>query len=251
MLTPNQHEAGRRRRAQRVADEASLARRGLGPARAARRRGAAGHARRRGHEPVRARRPLHAPADGGARGLRRHRRRRHGGGRGRAGAGGGRRLRRRRAASRTTPPASSSASRHRACTPPGELLASLPAEPLAPCSARSLPRAEAARWSSAGARRASGRVHQRRVRSPPPRARRVPRGGARAGRRGWWSAVNDDASVRRLKGARRPHRCPRRSARELLAALRVVDLVVAVRRGHARGADRGRLRPDVLVKGGD
>lgn len=61
--------------------------------------------------------------------------------------------------------------------------------------------------------------------------------------------VNDDASVRRLKGGGRPH-VPLADRMELLAALRAVDVVTAF------GEDTpleliGELRPDVLVKGAD
>ena len=62
-------------------------------------------------------------------------------------------------------------------------------------------------------------------------------------------AVNDDDSVRRLKGAERPVN-PLASRMAVLAGLRSVDWVVPF------GADTPRelicrLRPDVLVKGGD
>ena len=61
--------------------------------------------------------------------------------------------------------------------------------------------------------------------------------------------INDDASVRRLKGPDRPV-VPEHERRELLAALRCVDLVVLF------GEDTparviAEVAPDVLVKGGD
>jgi rfaE bifunctional protein nucleotidyltransferase chain/domain len=61
--------------------------------------------------------------------------------------------------------------------------------------------------------------------------------------------VNDDASVRRLKGAERPI-VPEDERIELLAALACVDLAVLF------GEDTperviGEVRPQVLVKGGD
>jgi D-beta-D-heptose 7-phosphate kinase/D-beta-D-heptose 1-phosphate adenosyltransferase len=61
--------------------------------------------------------------------------------------------------------------------------------------------------------------------------------------------VNDDASVRRLKGAERPVRALAERC-YVLAALEMVDAVVAF------GQDTplelvAALRPDVLVKGGD
>lgn len=62
-------------------------------------------------------------------------------------------------------------------------------------------------------------------------------------------AVNDDASVRRLKGPTRPlNRCADRMA--LLAAMRSVDHVIAF--GEDTPARLiGRVLPDLLVKGGD
>ena len=61
--------------------------------------------------------------------------------------------------------------------------------------------------------------------------------------------VNGDASVRRLKGSGRPI-VPLRERMEILAALRVVDLVVRFDESTpARLIDR--LVPNVLVKGGD
>ncbi|MBN2885942.1 MAG: D-glycero-beta-D-manno-heptose 1-phosphate adenylyltransferase, partial [Chromatiaceae bacterium] len=62
-------------------------------------------------------------------------------------------------------------------------------------------------------------------------------------------AVNDDASVRRLKGAERPVN-PLESRLSVLAALASVDWVCAF------GEDTPerlicRVRPDILVKGGD
>jgi rfaE bifunctional protein nucleotidyltransferase chain/domain len=62
-------------------------------------------------------------------------------------------------------------------------------------------------------------------------------------------AVNSDASVRRLKGARRPV-VPARQRVEVLAALACVDWVVVFRDDTPRSLIRA-LRPDVLAKGGD
>jgi D-beta-D-heptose 7-phosphate kinase/D-beta-D-heptose 1-phosphate adenosyltransferase len=62
-------------------------------------------------------------------------------------------------------------------------------------------------------------------------------------------AVNDDGSVRRLKGAERPvNPLPQRMA--VLAALSAVDWVVPFSE-DTPAALIERLRPDVLVKGGD
>ena len=61
--------------------------------------------------------------------------------------------------------------------------------------------------------------------------------------------VNGDASVRRLKGSGRPI-IPLHERMEMLAALRVVDLVVPF--AEATPARLiARLVPDMLVKGGD
>jgi rfaE bifunctional protein nucleotidyltransferase chain/domain len=62
-------------------------------------------------------------------------------------------------------------------------------------------------------------------------------------------AVNEDASVRLLKGEGRPI-LPTADRAELLAALEAVDYVVPF---PERTAERlvGMLRPDVYVKGGD
>ena len=62
-------------------------------------------------------------------------------------------------------------------------------------------------------------------------------------------AVNDDASVRRLKGPSRPI-VPVADRAELVAALAVVDYVVTF---GERTADRvvEALQPDIYVKGGD
>jgi len=62
-------------------------------------------------------------------------------------------------------------------------------------------------------------------------------------------AVNDDASVRRLKGPRRPVN-PQEARVALLAGLSCVDLVVPFDEDTPEELYR-RLRPDVLVKGGD
>jgi rfaE bifunctional protein nucleotidyltransferase chain/domain len=61
--------------------------------------------------------------------------------------------------------------------------------------------------------------------------------------------INADESVRRLKGPGRPI-LPLEQRAELLAALRAVDLVVAFSEDTPLELIR-RLRPDVLVKGGD
>jgi len=61
--------------------------------------------------------------------------------------------------------------------------------------------------------------------------------------------VNDDASVRRLKGADRPFNSLD-DRMEVLAALECVDLVVAFAEDTPESLIR-TLRPDVLVKGGD
>ena len=62
-------------------------------------------------------------------------------------------------------------------------------------------------------------------------------------------AVNDDASVRRLKGPARPI-VPARQRAELLAALECVDWVLLFG-GPTPLATIRALRPDVLAKGGD
>jgi D-beta-D-heptose 7-phosphate kinase/D-beta-D-heptose 1-phosphate adenosyltransferase len=62
-------------------------------------------------------------------------------------------------------------------------------------------------------------------------------------------AVNDDASVRRLKGPSRPV-VPARQRAELLAALECVDWVVVFGAETPLATIRA-LRPDVLAKGGD
>jgi D-beta-D-heptose 7-phosphate kinase/D-beta-D-heptose 1-phosphate adenosyltransferase len=61
--------------------------------------------------------------------------------------------------------------------------------------------------------------------------------------------VNGDASVRRLKGPRRPL-LPERERAELLAALECVDLVVIFDDDTPERLIR-EVRPEVLVKGGD
>jgi len=61
--------------------------------------------------------------------------------------------------------------------------------------------------------------------------------------------VNDDRSVRRLKGRGRPI-VPLRERLELLAGMRAVDGVVAFREDTPARLI-ARLRPDVLVKGSD
>ena len=53
----------------------------------------------------------------------------------------------------------------------------------------------------------------------------------------WWSGLNSDASVRRLKGEGRPIQ-PSEARAEVLAALEAVDLVVVFDAGHAARADR-------------
>ncbi|MDH3283414.1 MAG: D-glycero-beta-D-manno-heptose 1-phosphate adenylyltransferase [Acidobacteriota bacterium] len=62
-------------------------------------------------------------------------------------------------------------------------------------------------------------------------------------------ALNDDASVRRLKGQGRPL-VPEDERAELLAALEAVDRVVLFAEPTPREIVL-RLRPDVLVKGAD
>ncbi len=62
-------------------------------------------------------------------------------------------------------------------------------------------------------------------------------------------AVNSDASVRRLKGARRPI-VPARQRAEIVAALECVDWVILFRESTPLTLIRA-LRPDVLAKGGD
>ncbi|MCZ7569596.1 MAG: adenylyltransferase/cytidyltransferase family protein [Ardenticatenaceae bacterium] len=64
-----------------------------------------------------------------------------------------------------------------------------------------------------------------------------------------WVGLNDDASVRTLKGPQRPL-VPWADRARLLAALRPVDAVIGF---SERRADRliERLAPDVYVKGGD
>ena len=62
-------------------------------------------------------------------------------------------------------------------------------------------------------------------------------------------ALNDDASVRRLKGPGRPV-LPWAERAELLAGLRVVDAVAGFSEETAVAA-LGFLRPEVYVKGGD
>lgn len=61
--------------------------------------------------------------------------------------------------------------------------------------------------------------------------------------------VNNDASVRRIKGPERPV-VPARQRAELLAALTCVDWVVLFG-GATPRALIGALRPDVFAKGGD
>jgi D-beta-D-heptose 7-phosphate kinase/D-beta-D-heptose 1-phosphate adenosyltransferase len=62
-------------------------------------------------------------------------------------------------------------------------------------------------------------------------------------------AVNEDASVRRLKGLRRPI-LPAWQRAELIAALESVDLVVRFPELRVSALLK-LLRPDVFVKGGD
>jgi D-beta-D-heptose 7-phosphate kinase/D-beta-D-heptose 1-phosphate adenosyltransferase len=62
-------------------------------------------------------------------------------------------------------------------------------------------------------------------------------------------AVNSDESVRRLKGEGRPV-LPGQERAELLAGLRAVDLVFLFDEDTPLESIR-RVRPDVLVKGGD
>lgn len=61
--------------------------------------------------------------------------------------------------------------------------------------------------------------------------------------------VNDDASVARLKGPGRPIN-PLADRMEVLAALRAIDHVVPFNTDSVEPLIR-RVRPDVLVKGGD
>jgi len=61
--------------------------------------------------------------------------------------------------------------------------------------------------------------------------------------------LNDDASVRRLKGAERPVN-PLADRALMLAALKPVDLVMPFSEDTPLNLIR-RIRPDVLVKGGD
>ena len=61
--------------------------------------------------------------------------------------------------------------------------------------------------------------------------------------------MNDDASVRRLKGDKRPLRAQEERAR-VLAALGCVDFVVMFREDTPLALIKA-LRPDVLAKGGD
>jgi len=62
-------------------------------------------------------------------------------------------------------------------------------------------------------------------------------------------AVNGDASVRRLKGARRPL-LPARERAEIVAGLACVDWVAIFRSDTPISLVRA-VRPDVLAKGGD
>ena len=62
-------------------------------------------------------------------------------------------------------------------------------------------------------------------------------------------AINSDASVRRLKGPRRPI-VPQRDRAQLLAALASVDYVTVFNEPTPESLLR-RLRPHVLVKGAD
>ncbi len=62
-------------------------------------------------------------------------------------------------------------------------------------------------------------------------------------------AVNDDASIRRLKGAHRPI-FPLRERLEILAALSSVNRLIAFSEDTPLFLI-SRIRPDVLVKGGD
>lgn len=61
--------------------------------------------------------------------------------------------------------------------------------------------------------------------------------------------LNDDASVQRLKGPRRPL-VPAQERAVVLAALECVDLVVPFSEDTAEALLQG-LRPDIYVKGGD
>jgi rfaE bifunctional protein nucleotidyltransferase chain/domain len=62
-------------------------------------------------------------------------------------------------------------------------------------------------------------------------------------------ALNDDASVKRLKGPKRPI-LPLKERGALMAALRPVDFVTWFREDTPHNLIK-RLRPDILVKGGD
>ncbi len=62
-------------------------------------------------------------------------------------------------------------------------------------------------------------------------------------------AINSDASVRRLKGRERPVN-PLRDRMRVLAALESVDYVVSFSQDTPLSIIK-RLKPDVLVKGGD
>ncbi len=62
-------------------------------------------------------------------------------------------------------------------------------------------------------------------------------------------AINSDASIRRLKGPSRPVQ-PERDRAEILAAMECVDYVVSFDQDTPLALIE-RLRPDVLVKGGD
>ena len=65
----------------------------------------------------------------------------------------------------------------------------------------------------------------------------------------WWSPINDDASVRRLKGPERPLVAEADRA-EVVAALTVVDYVTLFGE-DTPAAVIADLQPDVLVKGAD
>jgi rfaE bifunctional protein nucleotidyltransferase chain/domain len=62
--------------------------------------------------------------------------------------------------------------------------------------------------------------------------------------------INDDASVRRLKGKKRPI-FPLAERMEVLAALECVDYIVPFREDTPRELIRALRRIDVLAKGGD
>ena len=62
--------------------------------------------------------------------------------------------------------------------------------------------------------------------------------------------VNDDASVRRLKGEKRPI-FPLAERMEVLAALECVDYIIPFSEDTPRQLIRALSRIDVLVKGGD